>query len=98
MNSKKSVMVSFSLYEFGTGDLPHPRDIEEPENVIFSKWVPQTMADSIWILYEFTSIRQRDLFVDSPPAPIDKARIMKRKQAFFDHWVDGVHSSPKEWS
>jgi len=87
MNSNKSVFVRCSLYDYGFGsDLPHPRDIKTPDKVINRRFIPQTMGDSIWLLYEFESEESLAKFTESPGKDFRAARIQKRDQEFFDKW------------
>ena len=99
MEASTSVLVWFSTNTYdGTtevvnlcyGGRPHPRDIyktvaPEPKDV---KWLPQTMYDAIWVLYEFSSPDDKAAFLASPPASFDQALIRPDKdQAFYDHWT-----------
>lgn len=87
MKSEKSVMVSFHLYDYNSVNLPHPRDIHLPDGVIAEAWVPQTVSDSIWRLFEFYTKQQRDAFVQSPPEVFKDAIIKTKDQGFYDWWV-----------
>ena len=106
MDAARSLQISFSMYEYdGTaerhhevyGGYPHPRDIDDPPGITNRAWVPQTVYDSIWKLYEFETKAQRDEFMQSPPEVYAAATINERKQAFYDHWVAGKLSSPADW-
>ena len=91
MDANKSCLVSCSLYYYGppTFEYPHPRDIAIPAGVINQKWVPQTLVESIWLIYEFDSPERRDEFMLTPPDVFAKATITKQNQDFFDKWDKG---------
>lgn len=88
MDAHKSILITLSLYVYGV-DLPHPRNIHTPSTVKNSKWVPQTIVDSIWFLWEFDSIESKKAFLASPPSVFSKAKIMEKGQGFFDQWANG---------
>jgi hypothetical protein len=86
MNSEKSAKVEFSLWKYGAS-LPHPRDIETPKGVVDERWIPQSMADSIWRLFEFESAYDRDRFIANPPEFFRDACIKTPAQDFYDKWA-----------
>ncbi len=95
MKAERSVRISFNiLYDytglpkdtFG-GGYPHPRDIQKPEGVMQEAWIPQTIGDSVWKLYEFETAKLRDDFITDLPFVYEKARIATCDQDFFDHWL-----------
>jgi hypothetical protein len=105
MDATKSLMISLSLYSYDGskvkngpyGGFPHPRDIKDPSNVTARAWIPQTLGDQIWKLYEFETAEQRDDFMNSPPDVYAAANFRTPKQAFYDHWVDGKLSTDADW-
>lgn len=64
MDANRSLRVSFDLYVWGANGKPHPRDVVDPALLdprpVASKWVPQSIADQIWMLYEFATPEDRD--------------------------------------
>jgi len=105
MDANRSLLITFSLYTYdgqpvnkhGFGGRPHPRDIPDPAHTVDQKWIPQTMGDAIWKLYEFETTERRDAFIANPFKVLDKATIRTPLQAFYDHWCDGEHSKSSEW-
>lgn len=88
MDAKNSIHVSFSLYDYNGKKLPHPRDIKEPKNVKKSAWIPQSMTDSIWILYEFNTPDDKEQFLRDMTPEFEKAKVcVNRPQEFYDQWV-----------
>lgn len=89
MDKNKSIGISFNLQEYGReyGTLPHPRDIKAPENSIRSKWVPQTMFDSVWIFYEFDTKENKNKFLENKPDEFREARVLDFDQAYFNRWT-----------
>lgn len=52
-----------------------PRDYirgYEPENALNSAWIPQTICEQIWVLYEFKSQTERLEFEASLPAEVSR--------------------------
>lgn len=90
MDASKSAMVQFSLYDYGSrGSRSHPRDIylnviPKPARAV---WIPQSMADAIWVLYEFNSTADRDEFLKNRPPEFDAANVGIEDQSFYDHEV-----------
>lgn len=70
-----TVKVGFSLYKYGE-ELPHPRDIPDPEGAKKVKWLSNTIVENIAIVYEFKDKNSMDLFINSPPDVFKDARIM----------------------
>ena len=105
MDATKSLMISFSLYTYDGskekngpyGGFPHPRDVAHPPGITRWEWIPQTLGDQIWKLYEFETVEQRDSFMKSPPEVFAEAKFRIPKQAFYDHWIDGKLSSDRDW-
>ena len=59
------IKASYSLYNYGYGtDLPHPREIQPPSGGINISWIPQTIVDSIWIIYSFKNKNDADEFLN----------------------------------
>jgi hypothetical protein len=85
MDSTKSVKVIFSLWKYGSS-LPHPREIETPDGVVDERWIPQSMADSTWRVFEFSSAEMRDVFVRKPPAAMMAAIMVTPDQDFYNKW------------
>lgn len=51
-----------SLYDCGS-ELPAKIiEREKPSNHIRSAWIPQTIADQIWVLYEFATVADREIW------------------------------------
>ena len=46
------VKASYDLHIYGV-KLPHPRSIEDPTGGVSIAWIPQSMTNSIWVVYEF---------------------------------------------
>lgn len=49
----------------------------EPKNALRRAWIPQTMADQVWVIYEFASEHERVDWERSLPP--DVARWLDRK-------------------
>ena len=43
-----------------------------PKNAVRSAWIPQTMGDQIWVLYEFKSKAERVAWEDALPADVSR--------------------------
>lgn len=91
MDANRSLRVSFDLYVWGANGKPHPRDVVDPALLdprpVASKWVPQSIADQIWMLYEFATPEDRDRVLAMPPTMWDGASLSTKPQDFFDHWT-----------
>ncbi len=86
MKASRSAKVNFSLYEYGSGTkLPHPRELCDVPKCERNKWISQSIADSIWVLYEFATQAERDAFVTAPPPNFPKPTL--KPQSFYDHWT-----------
>lgn len=103
MKAENSFALSFSIYDY-QGE-KHPRLIYltiEPKP-IKTKWIPQTLNDSIWVLYEFETKEKRDCALENLPPLFDKAHKIQGQwggettQFFYDHWCDGILSDPRVW-
>lgn len=80
------IKASYSLYHYGHGtDLPHPRDIPPPSGGNKVAWIPQTMADSIWVVYSFKNKSDADAFIDDSGVHA-KARKSIANRAFRKQW------------
>lgn len=95
----RSAMVSFSLHDFDGETRPHPREIYKnvtppPED---TAWIPQTLYDAIWALYQFRAAGDRDEFLENRPPKFYKATYATASQAFYDHWTGDVHTDPTAW-
>ena len=88
MKTNNIILIQFSLYKYGVGDAPHPRDIITPDNVIDRWWVPQTMSDSIWIFYEFNDTSSKELFLSKPDGVFKKATIRNENNKFINEWIN----------
>lgn len=96
MDATRSIKISLPMYAYdGTpeshdgdyGGFPHPRDIADPIGVSNKAWIPQTISESIWKLYEFETQTMRNEFLSSPPKVFAKADIATPDQAFYNHWL-----------
>ena len=99
MKENNSICISFSVSGYDDPTNPHPRDIEIPDNVINNEWIPQTLGECIWKLFEFETEQAKIDFIGNLPEVYKKEFVTIRtpKQAFYDHWVDGKLSEPKDW-
>lgn len=99
MKENNSICISFSISGYDDPANPHPRDIEIPETVVNNEWISQTLGECIWKLFEFENELSRKDFLDNLPEVYKKdfVTITTPKQAFYDHWVDGILSSPENW-
>ena len=92
MKASNALLVVFSLYDYGEGtDNPHPREFYRDVSPAAKawEWIPQTMMESIWVIYEFASAQDRQKFLGDRPAEFDKANLYEVPQGFIDHWVAG---------
>ena len=97
MIAKHSVVVSFSLWR--ERDNPHPRDfyLDVEPRPINTVWNPQTIIESVWVLYEFDTAEKRRRFIRDLPPAFDRARLYTAPQGFYDHWVDNKLDHQAAW-
>lgn len=86
MKAERSAMVRFDLRDYD--NKPHPRTfwLAIAPTATRAEWVPQTMGEQIWGLYEFADTAVRNAFMESL-APDLKPNATARDQAFFDQWT-----------
>ena len=60
---------------YGWIDKKLPRDYLRPvvpKNAVRSAWIPQTMGDQIWVLYDFNSVSDRIAWEATLPAEVSR--------------------------
>lgn len=59
------------MYDCGKSPRDYIRPIE-PQNAIAKVWIPQTMADQIWVVWKFNTKEERDIFEASLPPNVSR--------------------------
>ncbi len=99
---KKENMVCFRISIY---DCNNPQELNEkivPINAIKTKWIAQTIADQVWIWYEFKDVEDRNHYIKKIEAididiigidnkirhPKDKFMHDDLSQKEIDYWED----------
>lgn len=89
MQANRSAMIRWDFREQHDKGLPHPRDTwrEWAPTATRRMWIPQTIGDQIWMLYEFADGAARDAFVEGLADDMKARCAIWDDQAFYDHWT-----------
>lgn len=80
--------IRINLYDCVKAPRDYIREVA-PSNAVRSAWVPQTMGEQIWLLYEFRTQEDREAWEKGLPAEVSRwidRRLIEHARGYESFW------------
>lgn len=84
MNTTNTFAYSIDIY----GLFEHPSTIEKalrPDKLVDYKWIPQTIADQVWVFYEFATTKEKNTYARAFKKS-DRVRLLTLTDEQITYW------------